>query len=83
MAPDTPQVRAELEARAIRKGFSKSSKEFEKYVQPRNIPPCVVENVIQCGTCDVNGIRGTLTYILDGVKVVTNIAGDVITVHVC
>jgi len=83
MAPDTPQVRAELEARAIRKGFSKSSKEFEKYVQPRNIPPCVVENVIQCGACDANGIRGTLTYILDGVKVVTNIAGDVITVHVC
>ena len=81
MAPDTPQVRAELESRAIASGYQRSSEDFKKYVQPRNIPPSVVENVIQNGTREINREKRTLTYILDGVKVVTNSAGDVITVH--
>ena len=82
MAPDIPQVRAELEARAIKNGYSRSSDQFKKYIQPRNIPPSVVEHVIQHGVREINEAKGTLTYILDGVKVVTNIAGDVVTVHV-
>ena len=83
MAPDTPQVRAELELRAIKKGYLRASNEFTKYIQPRNVPPCVVENVIKHGVLEINEAKGTLTYIGDGVKVVTNVAGDVVTVHVC
>jgi hypothetical protein len=83
MAPDTLQIRAELESRAIKNGYPRFSSQFNKYIQPRNIPPSVVENVIKYGAQEINGAKGTLTHILDGIKVVTNIAGDVVTVHVC
>jgi hypothetical protein len=49
MAPDTFQVRAELELRAIEKGHPRGSYEFTKYVDPRGISPSVVEDAIQNG----------------------------------
>ena len=54
MAPDTPEVKATLTSRAIKKaeelGYKPQTKEFsdfiKKYVDPRNIPPSVIEDAI-------------------------------------
>ena len=54
MAPDTPTVRAELSRRAEKaaqqKGLEVGTKEYyeycTKYVDPRNIPPSVIEDAI-------------------------------------
>ncbi|HYE11066.1 MAG TPA: hypothetical protein VEF53_12880 [Patescibacteria group bacterium] len=47
MAPDTLQVRAELEASALGKGLKPGTKAFIDYVDPRGIPTSVVEDAIQ------------------------------------
>lgn len=83
MAPDTPQVRAELSGRAIAKGYQRGSKEFKDYVNPRNIPPMAVEAAIQSGT-RVQGESKhgpTWEYTFERLEVSTNLNGDVITVH--
>ncbi len=49
MAPDTIQVRAELEQRALDIGLIPGTKEFDLYVSPRGIPPIVVEDAILNG----------------------------------
>ena len=54
MAPDTPQVRAELSRRAeksaTQRGLKVGTQEYyeycKKYVDPRNIPPSVIEDAI-------------------------------------
>src|SRR5699024_9604236 len=54
MAPDTPEVRATLSRRAIKKaeelGYKPQTEEFndliKKYVEPRDIPPFVIEDAI-------------------------------------
>ncbi|MDY0404697.1 pre-toxin TG domain-containing protein [Virgibacillus sp. 179-BFC.A HS] len=54
MAPDIPEIKATLTSRAIKKaeelGFKPQTKEFsdfvKKYVDPRNIPPSVIEDAI-------------------------------------
>ena len=79
MAPDTFQVRAELERRALDMGLKPGTEKFNSYVQPRNISPAVVEDVIDNGTRTLDG-RWTFVHIKDNVKVVTNEFGDVITV---
>ncbi len=76
MAPDTPQVRALLERRALdraaREGLTPGTREFGQWwakygPSPRNIPPSVVEaEIANPGTT--------------GVKVITNSNGDVVTV---
>lgn len=54
MAPDTPSVRAELSRRAEKvaeqHGYKVGTKEYNdfcvKYVDPRNIPPSIIEDAI-------------------------------------
>ncbi|MCX5921773.1 MAG: hypothetical protein NTX86_00375, partial [Candidatus Dependentiae bacterium] len=83
MAPNTPEIIAQLQKRAINEGFMPGTKEFIEYVQPRNIPPSVIEDAIKT----INPIIGTgkhigtLEYIKESVKIVTNLKGDVVTIH--
>ncbi|MCA6607677.1 T7SS effector LXG polymorphic toxin [Bacillus safensis] len=88
MAPDIPEVKATLTSRAIKKaeelGFKPQTKEFsdfiKKYVDPRNIPPSVIEDAIM-NTKKIPGNRsGTFVHETMDVKVIINEAGDVITV---
>ncbi|WP_342492918.1 T7SS effector LXG polymorphic toxin [Bacillus sp. FSL H8-0516] len=88
MAPDIPEVQATLTSRAIKKaeelGFKPQTKEFsdfiKKYVDPRNIPPSVIEDAIM-NTKKIPGNRsGTFVHETMDVKVIINEAGDVITV---
>jgi uncharacterized protein YukE len=76
IAPDTPQVRAILERRALDRalaeGYQPGTERFqewwnEKGPDPRGVPPSVVESEIQ--------FPGT-----SGVRVITNANGDVVTV---
>ena len=76
MAPDTPEVRALLEARALTRakavGLEPGSAEFKAWwgkngPDPRGVPPMVVESEI--------ANPGT-----SGVRVITNQSGDVISV---
>jgi len=82
-------LRAELypraKKRAIAKGYVPGSDDFIDFVngevQPRGIPPMVVEDVIR-NSPSVPGARpGTFEHVLNRVKVVVNAAGDVITVY--
>ena len=88
MAPDIPEVKATLTSRAIKKarelGFKPQTKEFsdfiKKYVDPRDIPPLVIEDAI-INTKKIPGNRnGTFVHETQDVKVVINETGDVITV---
>ncbi len=88
MAPDTPSVRAELTRRAVErakyKGYVVGSDEYINeiidYVKPRDIPPSVVENAILSTKPFMGNKPGTLIYITDDIKVVTDFSGKVITV---
>ncbi len=78
MAPDTPQVRAELRVRAInrleRLGIKQGSKAFDKClaramtkIDPRGVPPSVVEaEIASPGSTNV-----TVIYIKRLLRVVT------------
>jgi len=88
MAPNTPEVKAELYQRATKiakeKGLVPQTKEYstfiDKYVDPRNIPPSVIEDAIK-NTKPISGNRpDTFVHVTDSVKVITNGNGDVITV---
>ena len=67
MAPDTPSVRAELsrraEALAESKGLQVGTQEYyqfcQKYVDPRNIPPSVIEDAIRNTTAVPGHTAGT------------------------
>ena len=88
MAPNTPQVREELMMRAEiianKKGYIKGSSDYvgfiKDYVQPRNIPPMVVEGAIKSGVRTPGNKPGTFKCITEDVKVVINSMGDVISV---
>ena len=88
MAPDTPQVRAELSRRAekaaTQRGLQVGTQEYyeycKKYVDPRNIPPSVIEDAIS-STKGIPGNRpGTFVHETVDVKIVINSDGKVITV---
>ena len=88
MAPDTPQVRAELSRRAeksaTQRGLKVGTQEYyeycKKYVDPRNIPPSVIEDAIS-STKGISGNRpDTFIHETADVKIVINSAGKVITV---
>ncbi|SDC97487.1 hypothetical protein SAMN04488112_1254 [Melghirimyces thermohalophilus] len=80
MAPDTIEVRAKLERRAVEKGLKPGTKEFKNYVDPRGIPPSVVEDTIK-NVKPVTGNRPkTLKYDGENATVITNTGGKVITV---
>ena len=88
MAPDTPQVRAELSRRAeksaTQRGLKVGTQEYyeycKKYVDPRNIPPSVIEDAIS-STKGIPGNRpDTFIHETADVIIVINSAGKVITV---
>jgi hypothetical protein len=70
--------------RAKSKGYVVGSDEYIDeiiaYVQPRDIPPSVVENAILSTKPFIGNKPGTLTYITDDIKVITDFSGKVITV---
>ncbi|WP_231559818.1 pre-toxin TG domain-containing protein [Geobacillus sp. FSL W8-0032] len=80
MAPDTIQVRAELEKRALEKGLKPGTKEFKNFVDPRGVPPMVVEDTIRNVKPTAGNRPNTLKYDGKDVTVITNTKGDVITV---
>ena len=88
MAPDTLEVRAKLSRRAEKlakqMGYELGSRDYNnlflKYINPRNVPPSVVENAI-LSTKGVPGkCLGTFTHETADIRVVVNSSGDVITV---
>ncbi len=88
MAPDTPEVRAELNMRAEKlaqsKGLQVGTQEYyqfcQKYVDPRGIPPLVVEDAIINTTAIAGHTAGTYVHQTADVKVIINAFGKVITV---
>ena len=88
MAPDTPTVRAELSRRAEKaaqqKGLEVGTKEYyeycTKYVDPRNIPPSVIEDAISSSKAIPGNRSDTFIHETLDVKVVVNSNGKVITV---
>ena len=88
MAPDTPSVRAELsrraEALAELKGLQVGTLEYyrycQKYVDPRNIPPSVIEDAIRNITAVPGNTVGTFVHQTAEVTVIVNDIGKVITV---
>gem|GEM_PF-3380105 len=88
MAPNTPEVRAELTTRANQRaaeqGLKPGTKEYNdfinKRVDPRGITPSVVEDTIKNGIKTPGNTQGISVYQSDRVRVVTNANGDVITV---
>lgn len=81
MAPKTSEVVKELERRAIEKGHLPGSKEYKSYIDPRGIPPIVIEDAINNGQCTSGTYPWTWNYETDSVRVIVNEYGDVITVH--
>ena len=80
MAPDIPQVRAELSKRALDKGIKFGTEQFKKYVDPRGIPPMVVEHTINYGGRMAGNRPGTWIAVGEDVRVVVNLFGDVMSV---
>ena len=88
MAPDTPSVRAELsrraEALAESKGLQVGTPEYyqfcQKYVDPRNIPPSVIEDAIRKTIAVPGHTAGTFVHQTVDVTVIVNETGKVITV---
>ncbi len=80
MAPDTPQIRAELEKRATELGYKRGSEKFIEYVKPRGIPPSVVENAIKSATPEKGNTADTFVCLTDEIKVIINKTGDVVSV---
>jgi predicted RNA-binding protein with EMAP domain len=87
MAPDTIQVRAELGQRALSSYKDGGKLSFEQhvkdYIGPRNIPPSVVENAIQSSKKVLGKEIGTWQHEFDGIQVVVNDVGNVVTVRKC
>lgn len=88
MAPNTPEVRAQLRIRAQsiakEKGLVPGTDSYHKfvnnYIKPRNVPPMVVEDAIQNGTKLQGNRPNTWSFETNSVKVITNDTGKVITV---
>ena len=55
-------------------------KEFNKYVNPRNIPPSVVEDTISSVKPVLGDEPGTLKYETNYIRVITDFSGKVVTV---
>lgn len=88
MAPDTPAVRAELNSRAIQsaksQGLQPGTKAYsnfiDKCVDPRGIPPTVIEDAVKNGRRTAGNSSGTWVYKTQDVTVITNNTGGVVTV---
>ena len=88
MAPNTPEVRAEIHTRAMERaeaaGLQPGTAEYNtfinKQIDPRGIPPMVVEDAIR-NTPAVPGTNpGTFMHQTPDVTVIVNSSGDVVTV---
>lgn len=81
MAPDTIEVRAILSNRAIQKGHLPGTKPFNDYVNPRGIPPSVVEDAIKYGTKSIGRKPNTFDFTsTDVIVTVNDKTGAVVTV---
>jgi len=88
MAPDTVEVRAELHTRAVERanaaGLKPGTKEYSdfinKQIDPRGIPPSVVEDAIKNTSAVPGKYDGTFVHQNSNVTVIVNNAGDVVTV---
>ena len=80
MAPNTREVREELAKRALGKGKIFGTREFFKEIDPRNIPPLVVEDAIQHGAKTVGDMPKTWQFEGPSVRVIVNDEGNVVTV---
>ena len=88
MAPNTPQVRAELSRRAEKTaeqlGYKQGTQKYyefcKKYVDPRNIPPSVIEDAIASTKPVAGKIVGTFVHETADVKVIVNANGKIVTV---
>ncbi|MGG0516193.1 S-layer protein [Bacillus pseudomycoides] len=80
MAPDTIQVRAELEKRAKSRGLVRGTQKFKEFVDPRGITPSVVEDIIKNGTKKPGNKPDSWEYTGRDARVITNDKGDVVTV---
>lgn len=88
MAPNTPEIKAELYKRATNiaksKGLKPTTKEYSdfvnKYVDTRNIPPMVIEDAVKNTPAISENSQGTFLHETESVKVVVNQNGDIITV---
>lgn len=88
MAPDTPEIRAQLNTRAQEiaksKGYVLGTRDYsdfmKKYIQPRNVPPIVIEDAISNGVKTSGNQLNTWKFEAGDVTVIINDLGDVITV---
>ena len=80
MAPDTIQVRAELEARAKSRGLVPGTQKFKEFVDPRGITPSVVEDIIKNGTKKPGNKPDSWEHTGRDARIITNGKGDVVTV---
>ena len=88
MAPNTPEVRAELYTRAMRRaeerGLVPGTRAFNNFVigevNPRNIPPMVVEDAIRNTPAIPGSSPGTFQHQTPDVTIIVNSNGDVVTV---
>jgi hypothetical protein len=88
MAPDTPAVRAELHTRAIQRaqaqGLKPGTAAYNKFINdqinPRGIPPMVVEDAIRNTRATRGRSAGTFVHQTSDITVIVNRSGDVITV---
>ena len=88
MAPNIPEVRAKLFSKATKRGENlglkpgtKDYKKFmTKYIDPRNIPPTVIEHAIKTTKAIQGNRAGTFIHETRDVRIIINNSGDVITV---
>ncbi|WP_241776711.1 pre-toxin TG domain-containing protein [Bacillus pseudomycoides] len=87
MAPDTVEIRAELNTRAremaAKKGYKPGTAEYEALfakIDPRGMTPNVVEDIIKNGSRSPGGKPGTWKYSREDGYVIINDKGDVVTV---
>jgi len=88
MAPNTPQVRAELYTRAMQRaataGHIPGTKGYNDFINsqidPRGIPPSVVESTIINTTAIPGSSPGTFMHQTPQLTVIVNGNGDVVTV---
>ncbi|CAI8898619.1 hypothetical protein EMIT079MI2_370012 [Bacillus sp. IT-79MI2] len=87
MAPDTVEIRAELNTRAremaAKKGYKPGTPEYEALfskIDPRGMTPNVVEDIIKNGSRSPGGQPGTWQYTTKDGYVIINDKGDVVTV---
>lgn len=89
MAPNTPQVRAELNTRAFEqadtRGLMLGTREYSDFVNrqvdPRGIPPMAVDSTIRNTVPTPGNSPGTFVHQAPGITVIVNEWGDILTAY--